>query len=308
MLFSWYSGDFCTDPAFADLEPELRANPSIASWPEGRAYLDQQRRRLPTHKFRRLHLNLPGSPNGAFLDQGAVLAAVVTGRGMLPPQPGIRYSGFVDMSGGSSDDAVLSLAHKVDHRAVVDLVVRQDGDCPFNPRKAVRKFAAACKAYGVRSVTGDNYAGNTFKSDFEAEGIRYNPSPLTKTEIYEAFEPPLNAGEIEIPDIPKLQEQLLTLVIRGAHVDHQPGDHDDWANAVCGAVYLVLAPVFVSSTAHFGWYGNDGGGFNGSYWVGRDSWRNAGDGAGSLPDAAVYGSQPAEFWRMISEMEHNREG
>jgi hypothetical protein len=26
----------------------------MSSWPEGRAYLDQQRRRLPTHKFRRL--------------------------------------------------------------------------------------------------------------------------------------------------------------------------------------------------------------------------------------------------------------
>src|SRR5262249_12974779 len=54
MLFSWYSGEYCTDPSFAALEPELRANPSIGSWPEGRAYLDQQRRRLPSHKFRRL--------------------------------------------------------------------------------------------------------------------------------------------------------------------------------------------------------------------------------------------------------------
>ena len=69
MLFGWYSGDYCTDPDFAALEPELRANPSIASWPEGRDYIEQQRRRLPTHKFRRLHLNLPGAPNGAFFDQ-----------------------------------------------------------------------------------------------------------------------------------------------------------------------------------------------------------------------------------------------
>ena len=37
MLFSWYSGDSCTDPAFADLPPEERANPSMGSWPEGRA-------------------------------------------------------------------------------------------------------------------------------------------------------------------------------------------------------------------------------------------------------------------------------
>src|SRR4029077_1816811 len=43
MYYSWYSGDTCTDPAYAELEPELRANPSIGSWPEGRAYLEQQR-------------------------------------------------------------------------------------------------------------------------------------------------------------------------------------------------------------------------------------------------------------------------
>jgi hypothetical protein len=294
MLFSWYSGDYCTDPDFANLEPELRANPSIASWPEGRAYLDQQRRRLPTHKFRRLHLNLPGSPNGAFLDQGAVLAAVVAGRQMLPPQPGIKYSAFVDMSGGSSDDAVLSIAHKADHNAIVDLVVRQDGDPPFNPRKAVKKFAAILRQYGIKSVTGDNYAGNTFKSDFEAEGIRYNPSPLTRTEIYEAFEPPLNAGEIELPDIPKLQEQLLTLVIRNAHIDHQPGDHDDWANAVCGAVYLVMAPAFYAPPPRFGSYGRGGGNFNGA-WINASSGNNT-------PDNAAYGDQPTEFWRMLSDI------
>jgi hypothetical protein len=240
MIFSWYSGDYCSDPAFADLEPELRANPSIASWPEGRAYLDQQRRRLPTNKFRRLHLNLPGAPNGAFLDQGSVLGAIVTGRKTLPPQPDIDYVAFVDMSGGSSDDATLSIAHKVDRRAVVDIVVKQDGEAPFNPRTAVKKFVGILKQYGLREVTGDNYAGETFKVDFEGDGIRYQPSPLTKTELYEAFEPALNAGEVELPDIPKLQEQLLTLVIKGARIDHQPGDHDDWANAVAGAVWRAI--------------------------------------------------------------------
>jgi hypothetical protein len=240
MLFSWYSGDYCSDPAFAHLEPELRANPSIASWPEGRAYLDQQRRRLPTHKFRRLHLNLPGAPNGAFLDQGALLDAIATGRKVLPPQSGNKYVAFVDMSGGSSDDATLSIAHRQDGRAVVDLVIAQDGGVPFNPRSAVRKFARVLKEYGVSQVVGDNYAGETFKRDFEGEGIQYKPSPLTTTELYEAFEPALNAGEIELPDIPKLQEQLLTLVIRGARIGHQNGDHDDWANAVAGSAWLTI--------------------------------------------------------------------
>lgn len=236
MLFSWYSGDYCSDPAFADLEPELRANPSIASWPDGRGYLNQQRLRLPTHKFRRLHLNLPGSPNGAFLDQGVVLEAIVTGRKSLLPREEGGHVAFVDMSGGSSDDATLAIAHQEGTRCIVDLIVKQDGDAPFNPRHAVRKFAAIIKRYGCRSVVGDDYAGQTFKEDFNDEGIAYISSPLSKTEIYEAFEPALNAGEVELPDIAKNTEQLLCLVIRGARIDHQPGDHDDFANACCGAV------------------------------------------------------------------------
>jgi phage terminase large subunit-like protein len=48
MMFSWYSGDYCTDPVFADLPPEQRANPSMSSWPDGVAYLLQQRTRLPS--------------------------------------------------------------------------------------------------------------------------------------------------------------------------------------------------------------------------------------------------------------------
>src|SRR5262249_45310698 len=51
--------------------------------------------------------------------------------------------------------------------------------------------------------------------------------------------PTLNAGEVELLDLPKLQEQLLTLVVRGGRIDHQAGDHDDWANAASGTIWLV---------------------------------------------------------------------
>src|SRR5215469_1470599 len=44
---------------------------TLSSWPDGRGYIEQQRQRLPVHKFRRLHLNLLGAPDGAFLDQRA---------------------------------------------------------------------------------------------------------------------------------------------------------------------------------------------------------------------------------------------
>ena len=242
MLFSWYSGgDLCTDEDFIGLEPEQRANPSMGSWPEGIAYIEQQRLRLPTHKFRRLHLNLPGAPEGAFLDPDVVLAAIVNGRSSLPPDDAHTYRAFVDMSGGSSDDATLAIAHKdEDQRCIVDVVMKQAGKPPFNPRYAVKRFAEVLDQYGVRRVTGDSFGGQTFRMDFEAEGITYDVTRKSKTVLYEELEPRLNAGEVELPDVPRLQEQLMTLVWRGARIDHQPGDHDDFANAAAGAVDLVL--------------------------------------------------------------------
>lgn len=245
MLFSWYSADLCTDPDFADLPPELRANPSISSWPEGQLYLDQQRRRLPSNKFRRLHLNLPGSPSGAFFDGAALMACVATDRRRLAPEADTIHSGYVDMSGGSSDDATVAVAHRDEGtgHAVLDIVAQQAGAAPFNPRDAVRKFVSILTEYGVRIVHGDAYAGQTFRADFELAGLRYVVSGLTTSALYEALEPKINAGEVELLDQPKLIEQLLTLVVRGSKVTHQTGDHDDWATSAAGALYLVSREV-----------------------------------------------------------------
>jgi hypothetical protein len=244
MYFSWYGADFTMDPAFEEAAPEQRANPSMASWGND-GYLEQQRRRLPTHKFRRLHLNLPGAPDGAAYSADAVMSAIVAGRKHLDPEPGRTYAAFVDMSGGSSDDAVLAIAHydAVIKRSVLDLLVAQTGKPPFNPRDAVRKFAALLKTYGLSRVHGDAYAGQTFRADFGEHGIAYEVAMLPKTGIYDALEPKLNAGEVELLDITELQQQLLTLIVRSGRIDHQPGDHDDYANAAAGALWLVAGTV-----------------------------------------------------------------
>jgi hypothetical protein len=240
MLFSWYSGDYCTDPAFANLEPELRANPSIASWPEGRGYLEQQRRRLPSSRFRRLHLNLPGAPTGAFFDQGIVERAIVAGRQVIEPQDGIDYLAFVDMSGGSNDDATLGIAHWTGEKAVLDLLISQGVPTPFNPRLAISgPFAAACARYRCREVHSDAYAGQTFRHDFSDLGIDYIVEKQTRTDLYENLEVALNAGQVELLDIAKLRRELMTIVARGASLDHMPGQHDDWATSAAGALTLV---------------------------------------------------------------------
>jgi hypothetical protein len=242
MYFSWYGADFTTDPDFTETSPEQRANPSMESWGND-GYLDQQRQRLPTHKYRRFHLNLPGAPDGAAFSADAVISAIVTGRKRLDPEPGRVYSAFVDMSRGSADDAVLGIAHYDAERkcGVLDLLVAQTGKPPFNPRVAIRKFVDICAEFGASRVTGDSYAGQTFRADFEQAGIAYSAAPA-KSVLYDALEPKLNAGEVELLDITELQEQLLTLIIRGGKIDHQSGDHDDYANAAAGAIYLVTRP------------------------------------------------------------------
>ena len=240
MLFSWYSGDKCTDPAFAELPPELRANPSIGAFADGAGYIEQQRRRLPRHKFRRLHLDLPGAPNGAFLDQGVVMAAVIPGRKVIPYQEGVQYHGFVDMSGGSLDDAVLCVTH-LDERKhiIVDRIEKQAGSPPFDPRQAVQRFAGILHEYHLTTVTGDAYAGQTFRKDFEACDVTYIVSKKTATDLYEGLEPKLNASEVELLDVSILVEQAICLVIKGTKITHQNGDHDDHINACAGAIDLA---------------------------------------------------------------------
>jgi hypothetical protein len=243
MLFSWYSGSYCTDPNFGpNLEPELRANPSIASWKDGRAYLDAQRKRLPFAKFRRLHLNEPGSPTGAFLDQGKVLECVSVGIKRRPPQSGFKYQAYVDMSGGSNDNAVLAIAHQ-DHDGsiVLDCIVRQAGGTPFNPRKAVEKFCDIMNEYGCTTVHGDAYAGQTFRLDFEAHDKRYQVIKQTASDILELLEPKINAREVKLLDDPTLIEELCTLIItRGGKVQAESNSHDDHAVAAAGAILVAV--------------------------------------------------------------------
>jgi hypothetical protein len=239
LLLSWYAADFTTDPASAELPPEGRANPSMASWGNP-GYLAQQQRRLPSHKYRRLHLNLPGLPEGSAFAPEPIADAIARGVTVRPPDPSLTYVAFVDMSGGSSDDAVLAIGHRDgDGRRVLDVVVNQGPPPPFDPVAAVPRFCRVLRRYRVSAITGDAYAGQTFKTQFEANGVGYNTCELTKSELYEALEPSLNAHQVILLDVPLLEQQLLGLVWRGTKIDHPSGEHDDWSNAAAGVLHAL---------------------------------------------------------------------
>lgn len=244
LLFSWYAADYTTDPDFVNAAPELRANPSIASWRDGAGYLEQQRRRLPSHKYRRLHLNLPGLPEGSAFQPESVADAITRGATMRPPQRGITYAAFVDMSGGSSDDAVLAIGHRdADDRVVLDRLVNQGQQPPFDPNRAVKRFADVLAEYGVSVIAADRYAGLTFQKQFEGLGVRCAVADKTKSQLYEALEPRLNGGRVVLLDVPLLEQQLLGLMWKGGRIDHPAGEHDDFANAAAGVVHQLTAGV-----------------------------------------------------------------
>jgi len=243
MFFSWYASDRTTDPELENASPEDRANPSRSSWNDP-DYLEQQQRRLPAHKYRRLHLNLPGLPEGSAFSVEKIMDSIERGVRARLPVDGVSYSAFVDMSGGSNDDATLAIAHRdTEGRAILDVVMDQGQRPPFDPRKAVERFSAILKDYRITSVTGDRYAGETFRADFLGHEIAYNVSELTRSQIYESLEPKMNAREVVFLDHPGMESQFLSLIWRGGKIDHPNGEHDDFANAAAGVVHLAHKPV-----------------------------------------------------------------
>jgi len=242
MLFSWYAGDYTTDPDFADKTPEERANPSMGSTFDP-SYLESQKRRLPAVRFNRLHLNLPGLPEGSAFTLQAVDAAIDRGVLKREPERYVKYHAFVDMSGGSSDDAVLAIAHEDPSekgKVIVDLIVNQGPVPPFDPNKCPTRWEPILDAYAVRTVHGDAYGGEVFASAFRERGLSYQKIKDTSaSDLYESFEPVLNAGAVRLLDIPKLQQEALGLKWSGGKIVHPSGGHDDWINSVCGVVHVI---------------------------------------------------------------------
>ncbi|HNK16656.1 MAG TPA: hypothetical protein PLZ20_18990, partial [Nitrospira sp.] len=95
------------------------------------------------------------------------------------------------------------------------------------------------KQYRISVVTGDRYAGEWPRQAFEKYGIRYAVSSKNRSELYSSLEPLLNSGQVELLDHPTMEAQMIGLIRKGEKIDHQPGEHDDYANAAAGVVDLV---------------------------------------------------------------------
>jgi hypothetical protein len=116
---------------------------------------------------------------------------------------------------------------------------------PFDPGSVIReRFVPVLRAYHIRDVSGDRHAIGFVQAEFADAGIKFTPSPLTKSDLFSELLPLVNTGRVELLDQPTLRTQLLALerrAVRGGKdsVDHARGAHDDVANAAAGALVHV---------------------------------------------------------------------
>jgi hypothetical protein len=158
----------------------------------------------------------------------------------------MKYFGFCDPSGGSSDSMTLAIARTsiISKKAV--LVGAWERRAPFNPDVVTEEFAEILRGYRLSVVTGDRYSAEWVRERFRTHGITYVTSEKTKSDIFLEFLAVVNSDRVRMPNNKRLRAQLVSLERRTSRsgkdtVDHPPGAHDDLANCVAGA--LVLAAV-----------------------------------------------------------------
>ena len=157
----------------------------------------------------------------------------------LPPRSGRRYHAFTDPSAGRHDAFTITIGHLEDEAWVCD--VARGRAAPFDPRTVAHEYAQLAREYRCPKIVGDNFAGEWVAAAFADAGVRYERSPLPKSQLYLEALPAFNRGAVVIPNHETLLRELRGLE-RRVHrsgkdtVDHGAHGSDDYANAVCGAL------------------------------------------------------------------------
>lgn len=186
---------------------------------------------------------------GTFLDPDMVEAAVEVGRYERAPMhtlngKHVQYLAFTDPSGGRGDAFTLAIAHLEGETVVLDVL--RGVPPPFDPSVVVADFCAVLRLYHVSEVVGDRYAGEWTVEAFAKHRIHYRASDYSKSELYLECLPLFAQGNLRLLDHKKLIVELLALERKTSRsgrdsVDHGPGSHDDYANAVCGVLSLLAS-------------------------------------------------------------------
>jgi hypothetical protein len=207
-----------------------------------------------------------------YISEETLRAHVEPGVAQRPPQGNTQYIAFMDAASGSGRDSmVLAIATPARKGKGAILCATITREPPFVPTTVAQEFAAWAMKYGTRKIYADAFASGWIESAFKAVGITIVRSPKSKSELYETLLPALNSGQIALTDYGPLIEQLSQLERRilpsgRTAIDHSSTNHDDIANAACGALVMAhersgsnlatfVAPVSITSSGS----GNENG-------------------------------------------------
>lgn len=174
------------------------------------------------------------------LQRSVVDAAVRPEPLEMPYQFGVNYYGFADPAGGGKDEYAMAIGHLEDDVVVVDLVRARNG----KPADITAEYAELFKAYGIRTIVTDKFAGSWAKDEFEKNDIKVEQSAAPKSELYRDSVSRFNSGLVQLPPDATLISQFCNLERRVARngretIDSPPGGHEDRANAAAGIMSIV---------------------------------------------------------------------
>jgi hypothetical protein len=226
------------DPVLVWKAPTRVMNPGIAQ-----AVIDSALERDPA-RYTAEYMAEFRTDIESFVALEVVQACVDVGVYERPPSTRFRYVGFVDPSGGSGSSFALAIAHAENGKAVLDCV--REVRAPFDPSVVVWQFADLFKAYGIKKIGGDHYAGEWPREAFRKLGVSYEPCKDPKSLLYVNLLPLLNSGTVRLLDDGRLTSQLVNLERQTGRsgrdsIAAADNGNDDVANAVAGVCALVLA-------------------------------------------------------------------
>jgi hypothetical protein len=183
-----------------------------------------------------------------YITRPEIEACVDFGLTVRPPQPGVRFTAWVDASSGQSRDSFCcSVGHMENDIRVIDTIIEVVP--PFDPAVACAQICATLRSYNIRETVGDRWALGFVQAEFQRHGIVLNYSDKNRSDIYREALPAIRSRRVRFVDNAKMVNQFVNLERRvlpggGERIDHpqRSGHHDDISVVVAGCLIALATP------------------------------------------------------------------